>query len=67
MWNLPEEWQIINGIPFKEFMLRHELEIAHHQIRYYANYAYDLQCIAIEFSEERPRRKKAKQPAAEIK
>jgi hypothetical protein len=67
MWNLPEEWRLINGIPLKEFMLRHELEIAHHQIRYYADYAYDLQCKIL-FSEERPRRtKKAKQPTAEIK
>lgn len=43
-WRLSEEWQLICGVPFKEYTLRYELELARHQARYFANYAYDLQC-----------------------
>jgi hypothetical protein len=68
MWRLPEEWQMINGMPLKEFMLRHELEIAHHQIRYYCDYAHHLQFQILFSEEENARfRKKAKQHAAEAK
>jgi hypothetical protein len=42
-WNLPEEWRLVDGMPLREYMLRHELEIARHQIRYFADYASELQ------------------------
>lgn len=50
-WELSEEWQLINGMPLKEYKLRYELELALHQARYFADYAYDLQCL-IFFPEE---------------
>lgn len=43
-WHLPEEWQLVCGVPFREYTLRHELELARHQARWYANCAYELQC-----------------------
>ena len=43
-WRLPERWQLVCGVPFAEYTLRHELEMARHQARWYANYAFDLQC-----------------------
>lgn len=43
-WELPDEWQLINGMPLKEYTLRYELELARHQTRYFVDYAYALQC-----------------------
>lgn len=43
-WELPADWQLINGVPLKEYTLRYELELAQHQTRWFAEYAYDLQC-----------------------
>lgn len=50
-WRLPERWQLICGVPFAEYTLRHELEMARHQARWYANYAFGLQCELL-FSED---------------
>jgi hypothetical protein len=47
-WRLPEKWQLIGNIPYSEYLLQYELDMAKHQARYYANYAYDLQWIIIE-------------------
>lgn len=46
-WQLSDDWQLINGMPLKEYKLRYDLELAHHQIRYFADYAYDLQCLVL--------------------
>jgi hypothetical protein len=43
-WRLPDAWQLVCGVPLAEYTLRHELEMARHQARWYANYAFDLQC-----------------------
>lgn len=43
-WRLSDEWQLICGIPIKEYTLRYELELARHQTQWFAEYAYDLQC-----------------------
>ena len=50
-WRLPDEWQLVCGVPFAEYTLRHELELARHQARWYANYAFGLQCELL-FSED---------------
>lgn len=42
-WRLPDRWQLICGVPLVEYTLRHELELARHQARWYAEYASDLQ------------------------
>ena len=47
-WSLSEKWQLIGGIPHAEYLLQHELYLANHQARYYANYAYDLQWAILE-------------------
>jgi len=71
LWHLSDEWQLVNGITLKEYKLRHELEMAHHKIQYYANYAYDLQCRILEEKQSRlPRnssnsRKKENNPPVE--
>lgn len=46
-WELSDDWQLINGMSVKEYKLRYDLEMAHHQVRYFANYAYDLQCLVL--------------------
>lgn len=51
-WRLSDEWQLICGVPVKEYTLRYELELARHQTAYFANYAYDLQCQILFASEE---------------
>ena len=43
MWRLPDRWQLVCGVPLAEYTLRHELELARHQARWYAEYANDLQ------------------------
>ena len=43
-WRLPDRWQLVCGVPLAEYTLRHELELARHQSRWYAEYAGDLQC-----------------------
>ena len=47
-WSLSEKWQLIGGIPHAEYLLQHELYLANHQSRYYANLAYDYQWALIE-------------------
>jgi hypothetical protein len=47
-WTLPEEWQLVDGVPLSEYRLMRELEIARHQIRYYADYAHELQWQILE-------------------
>lgn len=47
-WTLPEEWQLVDGVPLREYRLMRELEIARHQIRYYADYAHELQWQILE-------------------
>ena len=46
-WRLPAHWQLVCGVPLAEYTLRHELELARHQTRWYAEYAYELQCAAL--------------------
>lgn len=52
IWRLSDDWQLVDGMTLKEYKLRRELELAYHQIQYYANYANDLQWQIIESSEE---------------
>ena len=68
-WRLSDDWQLVCGMPLKEYKLRYDLELAQHQIRYYADYAYELQCLILfpEKEEQPRRRKKAKQPVTEAK
>lgn len=54
-WNLPYGWRLVDGIPLNEYRLRHELEIARHQMRYFADYAAELQERLLE--EHRPKKK----------
>lgn len=53
-WELPEKYRTINGVPLREYKLERELEVARHQIQYYANYASDLQwqLCSVYFPEE---------------
>jgi hypothetical protein len=51
-WRLPEEWQLVCGVPLPEYTLRHELWLARHQARWYANYAYELQCQSLSEKED---------------
>ena len=48
IWQLSDEYQIVDGMTLKEYKLQRELELAYHQIQYYANYANDLQWQIIE-------------------
>lgn len=50
-WRLPERWQLVCGVPLAEYTLRHELEMARHQARWYAEYAYDLQGMLLDCSD----------------
>jgi hypothetical protein len=52
IWRLSDDWQLVDGMTLKEYKLRRELELAYHQIQYYANYANDLQWQIIESLEE---------------
>lgn len=47
-WRLPARWQLVCGVPLAEYTLRHELELARHQTRWYAEYAYELQLMVLE-------------------
>jgi len=51
-WRLPERWQLVCGVPLAEYTLRCDLELAQHQTRWYAEYAYELQCMALAEEEE---------------
>lgn len=42
-WRLPDEWQLVCGVPLAEYTLRCDLELARHQARWFAEYAHDLQ------------------------
>lgn len=67
-WRLPEQYQLVCGIPFKEYELRHQLELARHQSQYWAEYAYDLQWHIIESMAEHEEPKENEQetpPSAE--
>ena len=61
-WELPEKYQTINGVSLREYKLEQELEVARHQIQYYANYANDLQWQLInmmpEITEEKEEKEK---------
>lgn len=48
IWQLSDEYQLVDGMTLKEYKLQRELELAYHQIQYYANYANDLQWQIIE-------------------
>ena len=48
IWQLSDEYQLVDGITLKEYKLQRELELAYHQIQYYTNYANDLQWQIIE-------------------
>jgi len=49
-WRLPDRWQLVCGVPLPEYTLRHELELARHQTRWYAEYACELQLMVLECS-----------------
>lgn len=63
LWTLPEEWRLVGGKPYREYILKHELETARHQIQYYANYAHELQWQII--LQEEPRRRRKRRPSGE--
>jgi|APGre2960657404_1045060.scaffolds.fasta_scaffold114431_1 hypothetical protein len=52
-WRLPDRWQLVCGTPLVEYTLRHELALARHQARWFAEYANDLQLAMLlsEFTE----------------
>lgn len=52
IWTLPENWQLVGNISLREYKLKRELEIARHQIQYYANYAHELQWQLLEEENE---------------
>jgi len=47
-WTLSNKWQLIGDKPYDKYMLEYELYIAQHQVRYYANLAYEYQWALIE-------------------
>jgi hypothetical protein len=47
-WRLPAKWQLICGKTHEQYLLEHELYIAQHQTRYYANLAYEYQWTIID-------------------
>lgn len=49
-WNLPDEWKLVDGMPLNEYRLLHELKTARHQIRYFADYASELQNQILEIT-----------------
>lgn len=51
-WQLSDDWQLINGITLREYKLKRELELAYHQIQYYADYANELQWQILEQMQE---------------
>lgn len=72
-WRLPDEWQLIGGIPFREYTLQCELELARHQVQYFADYAYELQWRLIDSArqegsepEEPPSRPRRRNPARTV-
>ena len=48
IWQLSDEYQLVDGMTLKEYKLQRELELAYNQIQYYTNYANDLQWQIIE-------------------
>ena len=46
-WRLPDEWQLVCGVPLTEYTWRHELELSRHPPRRFAEYAYELQCAVL--------------------
>lgn len=53
IWNLPDKYQLIGDLRLSEYKLLRELELAHHQISYYANYANELQWQILEITEQK--------------
>ncbi len=51
-WELPEKMQLIDGVPVSELRLQRELELANHQIKYWVDYATELQTSLFEITEE---------------
>jgi hypothetical protein len=62
-WTLPENWQLINNISLREYKMQRELEVAYHQIQYYANYAYELQW---EILEQKFQEQKEEEPTSQF-
>lgn len=56
-WTLPEDWQLIDNVRLREHRLQRELEVAHHQIQFYANYAHELQWQLLENNKQEVRNK----------
>jgi len=54
IWELPERLQLISGIPVSEHRLMQELEVARHQMRYFMDYAEELQNELFRIQEETP-------------
>ncbi len=51
-WELPEKMQLIDGVPVSELRLQRELELANHQVKYWVDYATELQTSLFEITEE---------------
>lgn len=51
IWSLPDKYQLIDNIRLSEYKLLRELELAHHQVAYYADYAHELQSRILEMTE----------------
>lgn len=56
IWELPDDWKLIDGITLKEYKLKLELENAYHQVQYYANFAHDLQLQILEQTQNKKKR-----------
>lgn len=54
IWELPERLQLISGIPVSEHRLMQELEVTRHQMRYFMDYAEELQNELFRIQEETP-------------
>jgi hypothetical protein len=65
-WTLSEDWQLINNVSLREYKLQRELEIAQHQIQYYANYAHELQWQLLEWQSEQKQQAKTKKTSLQI-
>jgi hypothetical protein len=52
IWNLPDKYQLVGDMRLSEYKLLRELELAHHQIGYYADYANELQWQLLGLSQQ---------------
>lgn len=53
IWNLPDKYQLVDNIRLSEYKLLRELELAYHQVAYYADYAHELQSQILEMTPQK--------------